>query len=125
MKKPVPLRIPENLLSLAALKARRDRVDKATALRQILYAGAEVYTLQLLSHGELSLSRAAELLDLNPWEVLERAAARGIEVGETLTQHRAVGPSRVAERPSERESPPERRTRVTRRNHRQEKKRSS
>ncbi len=97
MKKPVPLRIPENLLSLAALKARRDRVDRATALRQILYAGAEVYTLQLLSQGELSLSRAAELLDLNPWEVLERAVARGIEVGATLAQHHAGIPSRVAE----------------------------
>ncbi len=105
MKKPVPLRIPENLLSLAALKARRDRVDKATALRQILYAGAEVYTLQLLSQGELSLSRAAELLDLNPWEVLERAVARGIEVGGTLTQHHAGEPSRVAEGPSERDLP--------------------
>lgn len=97
MKKPVPLRIPENLLSLAALKARRDRVDKATALRQILYSGAEAYTFQLLSQGELSLSRAAELLDLNPWEVLERAAARGIEVSGTLAQHQAGGPSRVAE----------------------------
>jgi hypothetical protein len=41
MKKPVALRIPDHLLELAALKARRDRVDKATALRQILYAGAE------------------------------------------------------------------------------------
>ena len=103
MKKPVPLRIPENLLSLAALKARRDRVDKATALRQILYAGAEVYTLQLLSQGELSLSRAAELLDLNPWEVLERAVGRGIEVGGTLAQHHAGKPSRVAEGPPGRE----------------------
>jgi hypothetical protein len=103
MKKPVPLRIPENLLSLAALKARRDRVDKATALRQILYAGAEAYTLQLLSQGELSLSRVAELLDLNPWEVLERAAAHGIEVGGTLAQHHAGKPSRVAEGPPGRE----------------------
>ncbi len=107
MKKPVPLRIPENLLSLAALKARRDRVDKATALRQILYAGAEVYALQLLSQGELSLSRAAELLDLNPWEVLDRAVAHGIEVGGTLTQHRAGEPSRVAEGPPGREVPSE------------------
>ena len=123
MKKPVPLRIPENLLSLAALKARRDRVDKATALRQLLYAGAEMYTLQLLSQGELSLSRAAELLDLNPWEVLEHAAARGIEVGGTLAQHRAGEPSRVAEGLSERELPSEGGARGSHRNRRQEKNR--
>ena len=123
MKKPVPLRIPETLLSLAALKARRDRVDKATALRQILYAGAEVYTLQLLSQGELSLSRAAELLDLNPWEVLEHAAARGIEVGGTLAQHHAGETSRVAEGLSKRESPSEGGARGSHRNRRQQKNR--
>lgn len=119
MMKPVPLRIPENLLSLAALKARRDRVDKATALRQILYAGAETYTLQLLSQGEVSLSRAAELLDLNPWEVLERAAARGLEIGGTLAQHRAIKPARVAEPAPEQPPSPEaiaaKRTRGTKR----------
>ncbi len=121
MKKPVPLRIPENLLSLAALKARRDRVDRATALRQILYTGAEAYTLQLLSHGELSLSRAAELLDLSPWEVLERATARGIAVGATLAQHHAGDPSRVAEAGSERRSSSEGGASLAHRNRRQNK----
>ena len=104
MKKPPTLRIPDHLISLGVL---RDRVDKATALRQIFYEGAEAYVLQLLSRGELSLSRAAELLDLNPWEVLERAAARGIEVGGTLAQHHAGEPSRVAEGPPGRELPSE------------------
>ena len=119
MKKPVPLRIPENLLSLAALNARRDRLDKAAALRQILYAGAETYTLQLLSQGVLSLSRATELLDLNPWEVLERAVARGVEVGGTVAQHHRGTPSRVAEGPSERESPSKRGAGVAHRSRRQ------
>ncbi len=95
-------RIQNHLLSLAALRARRDRVDKATALRQILSAGAETYALQLLSQGEVSLSRAAELLDLNPWEVLERATDRGLEIGGTLAQHRAMKPARVAEPAPER-----------------------
>lgn len=89
MKKPVPLRIPDHLLSLADLRARRERVDKATALRQILYEGAEAYVLLLLSRGEVSLSRAAELLGLSPGEVQDLAVARGVEIGGTLAQHRA------------------------------------
>jgi predicted HTH domain antitoxin len=89
MKKPVALRIPDHLLSLADLRARKERVDKASALRQILYEGAESYALRLLSRGELSLSRSAELLGLSPGEVLDLAAQRGVEIGGTLAQHRA------------------------------------
>lgn len=89
MKRPVALRIPDHLLSLADLRARKERVDKASALRQILYEGAEWYALRLLSRGELSLSRSAELLGLSPGEVLDLAAQRGVEIGGTLAQHRA------------------------------------
>ena len=89
MKKPVPLRIPDHLLALADLRARKERVDKATALRQILYQGAELYVLQLLARGELSLSRSAELLGLTPSEVQDLAVARGVEIGGTLAQHKA------------------------------------
>ena len=89
MKRPVALRIPDHLLSLADLRARKERVDKASALRQILYEGAESYALRLLSRGELSLSRSAELLGLSPGEVLDLAVQRGVEIGGTLAQHRA------------------------------------
>jgi predicted HTH domain antitoxin len=89
MKKPVALRIPDHLLSLADLRARKERVDKAAALRQILYEGAESYVLRLLSRGELSLSRAGELLGLSPGEVQDLAVQRGVEIGGTLAQHRA------------------------------------
>ena len=89
MKKPVALRIPDHLLSLADLRARKERVDKASALRQILYEGAESYVLRLLSRGELSLSRAAELLGLTPGEILDLVAQRGVEIGGTLPQQTA------------------------------------
>ncbi len=95
MKRPVALRIPDHLPSLADLRARKERVDKASALRQILYEGAESYALRLLSRGELSLSRSAELLGLSPGEVLDLAAQRGIEIGGTLAQHRAGGEGRT------------------------------
>jgi len=89
MKKPVALRIPDHLLSLADVRARKERVDKASALRQILYEGAESYVLRLLSRGELSLARSAGLLGLTPGEVLDLAAQRGVEIGGTLAQQRA------------------------------------
>jgi len=88
MKKPVALRIPDHLLSLADIRARKERVDKAAALRQILYDGAESYALRLLSRGELSLSRTAELLGLSPGEVQDLAVQRGVEIGGTLAQHK-------------------------------------
>lgn len=88
MKKPVALRIPDHLLSLADIRARKERVDKAAALRQILYEGAESYALRLLSRGELSLSRTAELLGLSPGEVQDLAAQRGVEIGGTLAQQK-------------------------------------
>ena len=94
MKKPVALRIPDHLLSLADVRARKEHVDKASALRQILYEGAESYVLRLLSRGELSLSRSAELLGLTPGEVLDLAAHRGVEIGSTLAQQPAARETR-------------------------------
>ena len=37
--RPYPLRIPEGLMELAEAKARIERTDRSTALRQFLYAG--------------------------------------------------------------------------------------
>ncbi len=73
-----------------AARGAKERMDKAATLRQILCEGAESYVLRLLSRGELSLSRSAELLDLTPGELLDLAVQQGVEIGATLTQHRAV-----------------------------------
>lgn len=40
-----------------------ERTDRATALRQFLYAGAEEYVLELLAAGRISSGKAAELPD--------------------------------------------------------------
>ena len=78
--KPYPLRIPESLLSLVDSKAREDRTDRSTALRQLLYAGAEDYVIELLRRRRISASRAAELLDVSLYKVHELARERGAEV---------------------------------------------
>lgn len=53
------LEIPENLLELAEIKSRDDETNKATALQQLLYAGAERYALELVADGRRASCRAA------------------------------------------------------------------
>jgi predicted HTH domain antitoxin len=81
------LRIPDNLLSLVDSKASEDRTDRATALRQLLYAGAQDYVLELLGRGRISVSRAAELLDVSIYRVNESMRERGISVSSTREEH--------------------------------------
>jgi hypothetical protein len=61
---PYPVRLPPHLLELADIRADTEQVDRSTALRQLLYAGAIGYVLDLLHAGRISLSRAGELLIL-------------------------------------------------------------
>lgn len=79
--KPYPLRIPENLMELAEAKGRSERTDRSTALRQLLYSGAEDYALDLLAKGRISSGKAAELLDTSVHRIQELAAERGIKIG--------------------------------------------
>lgn len=86
--RPYPLRIPENLMELADAKSRADRVDRATVLRQLLYAGAEEYVLQLLTEGRISTTRAAEILDVSVHRLYELARKHGAAIGGTAEDHR-------------------------------------
>lgn len=86
--KVVPLRIPENLDELAALSAREQHTDKATALRQWLHRGAAQYVLMLVAQGRLSMERAAELLDVTIYDLQNQAETQGIELGATEEQRR-------------------------------------
>ncbi len=91
--KVIPLRIPENLDELAALSAREQHTDKATALRQWMHQGAAHYVLGLVAEGRVSIGRAAELLDLTVYDLYHLAETHGIELGasdEQRQQSRAL-----------------------------------
>jgi predicted HTH domain antitoxin len=77
----LPLRLPKNLLKVAELRARQQRIDRAAAIRQLLYAAATDYVLELLSEGRISLSKAAELLDCSALEIHRLAQERGLPIG--------------------------------------------
>lgn len=83
MNRSYPLRIPEKLLELAESKAREDRTDRSTALRRLIYAGAEDYVVGLLGQERISVSRAAEFLDVSPHQIHRLARERGLTTGST------------------------------------------
>ena len=84
--KVVPLRIPETLDAIATIKAEHEHMDKATALRQWLHAGAEDYVLGLLSEAKISIGRAVELLGITYYDIYPLVQRRGIELGPTDEQ---------------------------------------
>lgn len=86
--KPYPLRVPENLMELAEAKGRSERTDRSTALRQLLYAGAEEYVMDLLSESRISSGKAAEILDTSVHRVHELAREHSVEVGADTEDYR-------------------------------------
>jgi hypothetical protein len=86
--KPYPLRVLENLMELAEAKSRSERTDRSTALRQLLYAGAEDYVVGLLDQGRISSGKAAKLLDTTVHRGHELARERGVEIGAGVEDHR-------------------------------------
>jgi hypothetical protein len=87
---PYPVRLPEHLLELADLRAAEEQTDRSTALRQLRHAGAEGYVLDLLAKGRISLSRAAELLNVSPLAIFQKARERGVELGSGVDAYRVA-----------------------------------
>jgi len=81
-----PLRIPQNPIELANLRTKEEHVDKSTALRQLLYMGAQDYVIELYGSGRISLSKAAQLLDTSTLDVSRIASERNLLLGAAKTQ---------------------------------------
>jgi len=62
-------------------KGRAERTDRATALRQLLYAGTEEYVMELLAEGCISSGKAAGILDTSVHRIHELAKEHSIEAG--------------------------------------------
>ena len=94
---PYPVRIPKPLLDLADLRAAEEQIDRSTALRQLLHAGAVTYVLDVLAKGRISLSKAAELLDATPLAIVEKAREHGVLLGAHVDAYRTAA---AGERPA-------------------------
>lgn len=83
---PYPIRLSEDLLTVSRLRAEEEHTDQTTALRQLLYLGAEEYLLTLVSQGRMSLGRVADLLKKSIYDLHRTAQRHGIVLGTTLEQ---------------------------------------
>ncbi|MBI4141286.1 hypothetical protein HY485_05610 [Candidatus Woesearchaeota archaeon] len=83
-----PLRIPQEILTLAKLRAKEEYLDQTTALRQLLYLGAEEYVLNLVESGRIAIGKAAELLNLTIQDIHRLAEKHGIQLGATAEQQK-------------------------------------
>ena len=81
-----PLRIPKEIIELSRLKAQEQRLDQSTALRQLLYIGAEEYALSLVAEGRISIGKASEMLNTTVYDMQIIAKKHGIELGPTKEQ---------------------------------------
>ena len=82
-----PLRIPKEIVELAALRSKEEYTDKSTALRQLLHLGAEEYILELVSSGRMSVGRSAELLNTTVYDIYRLAEKHGTKLGGTAEQY--------------------------------------
>ena len=85
--KAYPLRIPDNLMELVEAISRERYIDKSTALRQLMYEGAEIYVLGSIKEGRLSVSKGADILNKSVYEIYRLAKKGNIEIGATLEQY--------------------------------------
>ncbi len=81
-----PLRIPKEIIELAALRSKEEYTDQSTALRQLLHMGAEEYILELVSSGRISIGKAAELLNISVYDIYKLAEKHGTKLGGTTEQ---------------------------------------
>lgn len=93
-----PMRVPSRIIELAEMRAREEYVDKTTALKQLLYWGAEDYVLELLSKGRISTGKAAELLDKTGYEIQEKLEEKGISSGASVEQYEKASKTKLPQR---------------------------
>jgi hypothetical protein len=86
--KVIPQEIPEHLYKLAALSAKEERTDKMTVLQRWLHQGAELYVMQQVAEGQISKGRAAELLDVSIYDIINSGIRYNLDLGPTDEQAR-------------------------------------
>lgn len=82
------LRIPAELLKAIRYRARRERLDESTAIRQLIAMGATEYAVGLYRDGKVTLNEAADVASLSPREMIEVLWDHGVRGNVTVDQQR-------------------------------------
>ena len=71
------IRITEDIEAAIRYVAEREHAEQAQILRKLARMGFAAYVADQYRAGEVSLREAAGLLDVTPWDALDRLAALG------------------------------------------------
>lgn len=82
------VRLPDDLLEAIRFRAARERLDEATAIRQLISLGVHEYAVELYKTGKVTIREAADLAGVSVRDMLEALWQRGIRGNVTLDQQR-------------------------------------
>lgn len=81
--KPLAVRIPEEIEKEILELAEREKLDKATIVRNLLEMGIDEWrkqtALDLLRDGKVTFAKAAEMAKLSLWEFADLVKQRNVE----------------------------------------------
>lgn len=82
------VRFPEELFKVIEHRARQEKIDESTAIRQLLALGAEEYAVELFRQGKITLNEAAELAGVTLRQMVDTLQRHGVRGNVRLDQQR-------------------------------------
>jgi len=84
----IVVKIPEELIRVIEHRARLEKVDESTAIKQLLGLGAEEYAIELFRRGEITLNEAARLAGVTLRQMIDSLQRHGVKGNVRLDQQR-------------------------------------
>ena len=78
--------MPKELFKVIEHRARQEKIDEATAIRQLLALGAEGYAVELFRQGKVTLNEAAELAGVTVRQMIDLLQRHGVRGNVRLDQ---------------------------------------
>ena len=80
--------MPKELFKVIEHRARQEKIDEATAIRQLLALGAEGYAVELFRQGKVTLNEAAELAGVTVRQMIDLLQRHGVRGNVRLDQQK-------------------------------------
>lgn len=78
--------MPKELFKVIEHRARQEKIDESTAIRQLLALGAEGYAVELFRQGKVTLNEAAELAGVTVRQMIDLLQRHGVRGNVRLDQ---------------------------------------
>ena len=80
--------MPKELFKVIEHRARQEKIDESTAIRQLLALGAEGYAVELFRQGKVTLNEAAELAGVTVRQMIDLLQRHGVRGNVRLDQQK-------------------------------------